>query len=60
MRTVQITIACTKEREREREKLGTQVLIQPVTERKSFSVHRNIYMYKVNHPNNNYEKNAKK
>ena len=49
MRTVQITIACTKgERERER-KLGTQVLIQPVTERKSFNVNRNMYMYKVNH-----------
>ena len=62
MRTVQITIACTKEREREREreKLGTQVLIQPVTERKSFNVNRNIYMYKVNHSNNNYEKNATK
>ena len=59
MRTVQITIACTKG-EREREKLGTQVLIQPVTERKSFNVNRNIYMYKVNHSNNNYEKNATK
>ena len=56
MRTVQITIACTKERERE--KLGTQVLKQQVTERKSFNVDRNIYMYKVNHSNNNYEKNA--
>ena len=59
MRTVQITIACTKG-EREREKLGTQVLIVPITERKSFSVNRNIYMYKVNHSNNNYEKNATK
>ena len=57
MRTIQITIACTKG-ESEREKLGTQVLIQPVTERKSFNVNRNIYMYKVNHSNNNYEKNG--
>ena len=59
MRTVQITIACTKG-EREREKLGTQVLILPITERKSFNVNRNIYMYKANHSNNNYEKNATK
>ena len=74
MRTVQITTACTRERERERErdretetetkterereKLGTQVLILPITERKSFNVNRNIYMHKVNHSNNNNEKNA--
>ena len=45
MRTVQIKIACTKgKRERERE-LGTQVLILPITERRSFNVNRNIYIY---------------
>ena len=49
-----------REREREREKLVTQVLILPITERKYFSVNGNIYMYKVNHSNSNYEKNATK
>ena len=44
MRTVQITIACTKE-EREREKLGTQVLILPIMERRYFNVNWNIYIY---------------
>ena len=45
MRTVQITIAYTKgEREREREKLGTQGLILPIMERRSFNVNRNIHI----------------
>ena len=67
MQSVQITIVCTEgerqiDREREREKLGTQVLILPIMERKSFNVNRNIIynIYKVNHSNNNEKKNATK
>ena len=51
MRTVQITIVCTngeRETERETEKLGTQVLILPIMERRSFNVNRNIYIYTYN------------
>ena len=66
MRSVQITIVCTEgekeiDREREREKVGTQVLILPIMERKSFNVNRNIIynIYKVNYSHNN-EKNATK
>ena len=46
MRNVQIAIACTKEKRvgerggRERDKLGTQVLILPIMERKFFYVNR--------------------